>query len=159
MTGIEIALAVMAIAGAAAQISAGQQQAKAFKAKAAFDRVAADQEALKGLAQGNELRRDLIKDIAATNVRFGAAGIDLSSGTIKTIKANTIDEAERSFRFADLNALLNKEKFLTDAQIAGISARTARIQGFGRALTGLASAGLSLSGGTPTTPAVTPGIN
>ena len=146
-TGIEIALVVAAVAGAAASLQSAKSQADAANAAAGLSRFQAKQAEVQGILEGNEILRSANRTEASNLARFGAAGIDLGSGGVpEQVNAAVRRDAEHQLKISRLNSRINASGLTLQASEQARAARAARVTGFLRAGSGLASAGITAFG-------------
>lgn len=82
----------------------GNQQDAYYRARAEQSQFNARQALLQGMQSENAIREQMLKTLAAQRAAFGAAGVDLSSGTPQDVQQQTIEEANRQLSTESANA-------------------------------------------------------
>jgi hypothetical protein len=124
--------AVAAVAGAGMQVVASQRQAAVQRGQAAQADFAAEGERIKGVEQGNQLRDNLLRTLAAQRSRYAASGLLADEGTAMTLQEQTAARAERELTIQDANATIRSEQGRAQASLLDDSADWTATAGYAR---------------------------
>lgn len=136
-TALGVIKGAFSIISAGFDIIGGFQKQDAFKEQAALEESRADQDRLEGLRAENDIREDALRQLAANNVRFGAAGLDITFGTPRTTQRKLRFDANRQTSINRTNtAIRARTRVLQAAQLRG-QGSAAAASGVGSAIKGL----------------------
>jgi hypothetical protein len=151
--------AVAAVAGAGMQVVASQRQAAVQRGQAAQADFAAEGERIKGVEQGNQLRENLLRTLAAQRSRYAASGLLADEGTALTLQEQTAERAERELTIQGANTTIRSEQGRMQASLLDDSADWTETSGYVRGGINLFEAAgnaYGRSAGTPTAPTKKP---
>lgn len=83
----------------------GSAQASADRAQAAQYQLQANQETIRGMQESNIIKQRTLRALASNNARAGAAGVDISSGSIRDVQGEIMRQSDQqlSITRADSN--------------------------------------------------------
>lgn len=116
-------------AGALTKFQEGQITGNQYQFQAGQYDFAASQARLQGEEQSNNLRRELLKNLASSNARFAAGGISLSSGTPMQAQIISRGNAQRDIQQVQNNAASVSTAYRGNAAVSRASGRIARSKG------------------------------
>lgn len=116
--------------GVATALQAGRVQAAAYKSQAQQYELSAKAEELKGRDQADKIRRNLQSTLASQNAAFGARGIGLGSGTVRSLATQSMSDASSDISRAQFGAGYNAESARIMGAESRIAARQARVQSY-----------------------------
>jgi len=128
---------VAALGSAGLSIYSGLQQAGSQVQQAAYDDFNARQELLRGQQESNKIRENLLRTLAAQNAAYGAAGIDVGSGSPVDVQQDTLAQADRELDISRNNTLLRSYSRRASADVLRSDARGAALGGYIRGTTSL----------------------
>lgn len=130
MSGAEIALVAVAVAGTATSVAFQQRSAaiqrRALREQSRQEAVQERQFAIEGAQKGNDILREQLAAIAQSNVAAGASGIEPFSGSPAATKAGIRRRAERQLSVNRLNTLVNASG--SASRIRQLSLRSRAVQ-------------------------------
>ena len=127
----------LSILSAGSSIIGGGQQAAAYKAQAAQNELAARQAELQRRDQADKIRRSLQATLASQNAAFAARGISLSSGSPVSLGNVSRNEASYDLQVAQFGSGMTAAAERGNAAQNRISAKSAKVAGYGQAATAL----------------------
>lgn len=126
------------LAGAAGQVSAGNQAAATYKLQAQQEVLNSRLEAVKAEDQANQLRRNLMSNLASANAIFASRGIG-QGGTPEQAKAEASRNASINIEKARFGGDMASGERIVQAGVYRNDARAAKSAGIGNALTTITS--------------------
>jgi hypothetical protein len=132
VTAAAVVSAVAAVAGTATAVVASERQAAAQRGQARQADFAAEGERIKGQEQGNQLRDNLLRTLAAQRSRYAASGLLADEGTALTLQEQTAARAERELTIQDSNSIIRSEQQRGQASLLDDSADFTATAGYVR---------------------------
>lgn len=111
-------------------LKAGQSQSAMYKAQAQQYELSARAEELKGRDQADKIRRTLQTTLASQNAAFGARGINLNSGTARSLATQSMEQATADISKAQFGAGSATEAARMQASQERIAGKTAKVQSY-----------------------------
>ena len=145
MTGLEALAIGLAVAGAGAQVVSGMQAGAAHERQAEYAEVAAEQRRQAAEYEAERVRREGERHLSRVRAQYGASGV-ASTGSPMQVLESEAGEIELD-RLAELyRGEVGAYGMRAEAGMQRQQARQARIGGYTRAATTLASTGLRVAG-------------
>ncbi len=107
------------------------------QSQAAYSRMQARQALLQGMKQENDIREAMLRSLAANAARFGAAGLDIGSGTPATLENEIWRQANYELGVTRDNADIKAGGYRTQAGQQSVGSYGALAQGVAGAGEGL----------------------
>ena len=123
-------MAISSLASAGLSIYGGYQQASTLRQQAALQDFDARQELLTGQQQSNRIRETLLRALATQNATYGAAGIDVGSGSPITVAQDTMEQADRELDISRYGALVRAAPYRAAAADRRARASQAILSGY-----------------------------
>lgn len=129
----------LAVGGAGLSVMGGFMDAAALEQQAGIDEMRARQYEIAGAENAITIRRAELDELALQNARWGASGIDISSGSPVTVAEETSKEADRQLRINRYNTGARSGMARMQAGQRRASATAAKIGGAAKGTIGLLS--------------------
>lgn len=111
-------------------LKAGQTQSAMYKAQAQQYELSARAEELKGRDQADKIRRSLQATLASQNAAFGARGINLNSGTARSLATQSMEQATADISRVQFGAGSATEAARMQASQERTAGKVARTQSY-----------------------------
>lgn len=131
-TGISWGTA-LSIANAGLSIFGALNQGASLSRQSEMEEFNARQEMIRGQEEGNRIRENLLRTLAAQNAAYGASGVDTGSGTPVNVAEETKAAADRELEVSRANAVIRAASRRNSASALASDSTGAMVGGFARA--------------------------